>query len=160
MYRSIRMVAALVVLAVVAAFLMLVPMRQDFEQPEVRDLRFNRSRAVLSAAGVGILGGLVGQGGSFILIPLMTLFVGVPTRIAIGSNLAIVLLSTLAAFLGKGFTGQIEWLLALPVVLTVLPAAHFGGRVSQRIPVAQLRIALAILIAAVAVRIWVSVLFA
>ena len=99
----------------------------------------------------------MGQGGSFILIPLMTAFVRVPTRIAIGSNLAIVLLATTAAFIGKAVTGQVEWLLAAPLVLTVVPAAHLGGRVSRRVPVARLRRVLAILIAAAAVRIWMSV---
>ena len=146
-------------LAAVAALLMLVPMRRDGERPQGFDLVFSRSRAVASAAGVGLLGGLVGQGGSFILIPLMTSFVRVPTRLAIGSNLAIVLLSTTAAFIGKAVTGQIEWLLAVPLVLTVVPAAHFGSRVSHRVPVLQLRRVLAVLISLAAVRIWTSVLF-
>jgi uncharacterized membrane protein YfcA len=146
-------------LAAVAAILMLVPMRQDQEQPDARDLSFDRSRSIASATGVGLLGGLVGQGGSFILIPLMTSFVRVQTRIAIGSNLAIVLLSTAAAFLGKALTGQIEWLLTVPLVLTVVPATHLGGRVSPRVPVVRLRRALAVLIAVAAIRIWVSVLF-
>ncbi|MGB5659783.1 MAG: sulfite exporter TauE/SafE family protein [Thermoanaerobaculia bacterium] len=145
-------------LAAAAAILMLVPVRQDSDRPHVRELDFSRSRAVASAAGVGLLGGLVGQGGSFILIPLMTSFVRVPTRIAIGSNLAIVLLSTTAAFIGKAITGQIEWLLAVPLMITVVPAAHLGGRVSHRVPVIQLRRVLAILISAAAVRIWISVL--
>lgn len=146
-------------LASAAVILMLVPMRQDSERPDVRDLRFSRSRAVASATGVGLLGGLVGQGGSFILIPLMTSFVRVPTRIAIGSNLAIVLLSTTAAFIGKAVTGQIEWLLAVPLVLTVVPATYLGGRVSHRVPVVRLRRVLAVLIAGAAARIWISVLF-
>lgn len=146
-------------LALVAALLMLVPVRYDLEQPEVGTLKFGRWRAILGAGGIGLLGGLVGQGGSFMLIPLMTSFVRIPTRIALGSNLAIVLLSTLAAFIGKAVTGQIEWLLTMPIVLTVLPAAHFGSRVSRRVPIIRLRRALAILIAVAAVRIWVSVLF-
>lgn len=146
-------------LAATAAMLTLVPMRRDNERPQGTDLEFSRSRAVTSAAGVGLLGGLVGQGGSFILIPLMTSFVRVPTRIAIGSNLAIVLLSTTAAFIGKAVTGQIEWLLAVPLVLTVVPAAHLGGRISHRVPVVQLRRVLALLISAAAIRIWISVLF-
>jgi uncharacterized membrane protein YfcA len=146
-------------LALSAALLMFQPTNDDSERPDVDSLEFSRSRAVVTASGVGLLGGLVGQGGSFILIPLMTSFVHVPTRIAIGSNLAIVLLSTSAGFLGKAFTGQIEWLLALPLVLTVPAAAHLGSRISRKVPVVALRRALAVLIGIAAARIWLSVAF-
>ena len=146
-------------LAFSAAFLMLVPVKGDCDNPDVACLTFHRWRAVTAASGVGILGGMVGQGGSFILIPLMTSFVQIPTRIAIGSNLAIVLLSSTAGFIGKAPTGQIEWLMAVPIALTVVPAARVGSVVSRRVPVLGLRRALAILIAFAAIRIWVSVLF-
>ncbi len=144
-------------LALAAAVLMLIPIRKDLSEPDLDRLSFSSWRAVLSAAGVGLLGGLVGQGGSFILIPLMISFVRIPTRIAIGSNLAIVLLSSVAAFVGKAVTGQIEWLQALPLVLTAAPAAYLGSRVSPRVPVAGLRWTLAILVACAALRIWLSV---
>jgi uncharacterized membrane protein YfcA len=143
-------------LALIAAILMLIPKKQDSEQPDIEELIFSRWRAITAAGGVGLLGGMVGQGGSFILIPLMTTFVHIPTRIAIGSNLAIVLLSSLAAFIGKAATGQIEWLLSLPIVLAVSPAAIIGSHVSRKTPVAGLRYILAILITAAAIRIWLS----
>ena len=126
-------------LAFVAAFLMMVPVAKDCDRPDVADLKFNHFKAMTAASGVGLLGGLVGQGGSFILIPLMTCYVQIPTRIAIGSNLAIVFLSSIACFLGKAFTGQIEWLLVIPIAVTVVPAACLGGVVSQKVAVASLR---------------------
>ena len=89
----------------------------------------------------------------------MTSFVQIPTRIAIGSNLAIVLLSSMAGFIGKAATGQIEWPMAVPIVLTVVPAARAGSLDSRRVPVLGLKRALAVLIAIAAMRIWVSVLF-
>ncbi len=145
-------------LALSASFLMLIPVKGENENPDVECLKFHRWRAVTAASGVGLLGGLVGQGGSFILIPLMTSFVQIPTRIAIGSNLAIVLLSTLAGFIGKAVTGQIEWLLTVPIILAVIPATTIGSHVSRRVPVARLRWILAILIAIAAIRMWGSVL--
>ena len=146
-------------LALSASFLMLIPVKGDIDSPDAESLTFRRWRAVTAASGVGLLGGLVGQGGSFILIPLMTAFVQIPTRIAIGSNLAIVLLSSIAGFIGKATTGQINWLMTLPIVLTVIPAAHLGSLTSRKTPVSILRRVLAVLIAAASIRIWASVLF-
>jgi uncharacterized protein len=146
-------------LAFAAALLMSVPVTEDSETPDAATVKFSRLRAVTTASGVGLLGGLVGQGGSFILIPLMTSYVHIPTRIAIGSNLAIVLLSSIASFIGKAATGQIEWLLTIPIILTVVPAATFGGTVSRRVSVHYLRRLLAVLIALAAVRMWISLIF-
>lgn len=143
-------------LALTAAIVILRPVREEDEAPDIDQLDFCRIRAVLTATGVGLVGGLVGQGGSFILIPLMISFVHIPTRIAIGSNMAIVALSSLAGFLGKAFTGQIEWLLTVPVIIGVIPAAILGSFASRKVPAKGLRQLLAVLIAAAAVRIFLS----
>jgi uncharacterized membrane protein YfcA len=144
-------------LALVAAVLALIPRKEDPEQPDVKRLTFSRTRAVSSALTVGIFGGMVGQGGSFLLIPLMTSFVQIPTRIAIGSNLAIVLMSSIAGFFGKAFTGQVKWLLTIPLIITVVPAARLGSLISRKVPVQVLRKILAIIIILAAIRIGISV---
>ncbi len=154
------LLALFALLALVAAGLICLPTPKDSEAPDIALFRFSRPRAVSVAGAVGLFGGLVGQGGSFILIPLMTSFMQVPTRIAIGSNLGIVFLASLAGFLGKALTGQIAWTLALPIVLTVIPAAQLGGALSRRVPIAGLRLLLALCIAIAAVRIGFSALAA
>ncbi len=145
-------------LAFVAAALMFIRLQGDGEAPDINTLEFSRLRAVITAGGVGLLGGLVGQGGSFILIPLMTSYMHIPTRIAVGSNLAIVLLSTSAAFLGKAATNQIDWLLTIPIILTVIPATALGSHVSRHMPVIVLRRILAACIAIAALRVTISVI--
>ncbi len=146
-------------LAFAAAFLMIKPVKNDLERPNAANLHFKWKRAVGVSTGVGLLGGMVGQGGSFILIPLMSSYVKIPTRIAIGSNLAIVMLSSLAAFVSKAITGQIQWLMTLPLIITVIPFAALGGYVSSKISVLLLRRFLASLIAFAAFWIWLSLLW-
>ncbi|HJN50771.1 MAG: sulfite exporter TauE/SafE family protein [Pseudomonadales bacterium] len=146
-------------LALIAATMLLLPEAGEEQNPSLDLLSFSLSKAIVVALTVGLLGGLVGQGGSFILVPLMIYFVRIPTRIAIGSNLVIVLLSSSAGFIGKAVTGQIEWLLTIPIVLTVIPAARLGSYVSSRTPVVSLRRMLAVLIAAAAGKMWWSLLF-
>ena len=146
-------------LALAASILIMVPVRGDSENPDVNTLEFRKTRAVMTSAGVGLLGGMVGQGGSFILIPLMTSFVQIPTRIAIGSNLAIITLASSAGFLGKAVSGQIEWWFTIPVLVSTIPATFFGSLISKRVSFIYLKRILAVIIAFAAVRIWISILW-
>ena len=99
--------------------------------------------AVLIALGVGFLGGMVGQGGSFLLVPLMLHVLRVPTRVAIGSNLALVLLSSAAGLAGKLATAQVPLLAAGMLALGTVPGAQAGSALSHRMPTRGLRAALA-----------------
>jgi len=40
-----------------------------------------------------------------------------------------------AGFIGKAITGQIDWLMTIPIVLTVIPSAHLGSLISRQTPV-------------------------
>lgn len=115
---------------------------------------FSVPRAVLIALVIGLLGGMVGQGGSFILIPLMLCLLSLPTRVVIGSNLALVFFSSLAGFAGKLATGQIPLVPAWLVAAGAIPGAQWGGALSHRTPPGWLRFALAVVIALAAL--WIG----
>ncbi len=140
-------------LALVAAALMVIPMsdRVGIEREQPRE--FHLPLALLISSVVGLLGGMVGQGGSFLLIPLMLHVLKLPTRLVIGSNLGIVFLSSLAGFSGKLATGQVPLLLAAVLVAGALPGAQLGSVLSQRSSPTFLRIALAVVIGLAALRI-------
>jgi len=129
-------------LAAAAAGLMLLPRaKEDDVVPE--KIAFDRPKAVGIASGVGLLGGLVGQGGSFILIPLMLHVLKLPTRVVIGTSLILVLLSSLAGFVGKFATGQVPVVLAVCLVLGAVPGALIGSSVGLKTRPDRLRLLLA-----------------
>jgi uncharacterized membrane protein YfcA len=101
---------------------------------------------------VGVISGIVGAGGAFILLPLLVVWLKVPVRLAVGTSLGIVLLSALSGFAGKALTEQIPWALSGAVVVGSLAGGWAGSRLSRRIPVAHLRRLLAGLIGLIALR--------
>jgi hypothetical protein len=112
----------------------------------------------LLAALIGLLAGAVGAGGAFLLIPLMLYVLRVPPRLAVGSSLAIALAGAAAGLAGKLVTGQIPGWPALALVAGALPAAQLGAAVSGHLQTRALRIVLGVVIAAVAVGMWVEIL--
>lgn len=139
-------------LAVVAAALMTIPRKDGEEGVNGSAVRFNRGLAVAVAGAVGCLGGMVGQGGAFILVPLMLYVLRLPTRVALGSSLGIVFFSALAGFIGKLGTGQINLFWAALLVGGAIPGAQLGAHFSARVSASRLRHLLAIVIAAAAVK--------
>jgi uncharacterized membrane protein YfcA len=143
----------LAALAVAAGTLMWLPRAEGVEAPAL-----NVPLAVALALGVGLLGGMVGQGGSFLLVPLMIYVLRVPTRIAIGSNLALVLLSSAAGLAGKLFTAQVPLMPAGMLALGTVPGAQAGSALSHRIPARRLRIALGVVVGLSAVALAIDAL--
>jgi len=103
---------------------------------------------------VGVLVGMVGAGGGFLLVPIMIFLLRVPVRIAVGSTLAIVAASGVTGSLGKAVTGQIDWMVALALVVGALPGAYVGARSSRLVPARSLARMLGLLIAGIAAKMW------
>lgn len=119
---------------------------------------WNAVTGFLLALGVGLLAGAVGAGGAFLLIPLMLSVLRIPPRIAVGSSLAIALAGATTGLAGKFLSGQVPGWPALALVAGALPAAQLGAAASTRLKSGQLRIILALLIAAVAIKMWLEIL--
>ncbi|MDA8228729.1 MAG: sulfite exporter TauE/SafE family protein [Desulfitobacterium hafniense] len=147
-------------LATFAAIAMLLQKEKDSFLDESQDstqLVFNKTIGIISSAVVGLLVGIVGAGGGFILIPLMTTLLQIPMKIAIGSSLGIVLMSSLTGFAGKLFTGQIPIVESVFLVLGSLPGAYLGSIISNKLSPTVLKRLLLLLIIVIAIRTWYQV---
>ncbi|HZG16405.1 MAG TPA: sulfite exporter TauE/SafE family protein [Candidatus Bathyarchaeia archaeon] len=144
------------VLAVVAVFLMLLKNKGNEEA--VTEITYNRMIAIPAAFAVGLVSGIVGAGGAFILIPIMMTVLKIPTRVTIASSLGIVFISAIGGVFGKLTAGHIPF---MPTVFTVLGSilgAPMGSVVSARINVKWLRYGLIALISLTAMKIWTDIL--
>lgn len=144
------------ILAIIAVILMLVKNRGT--EAAAGEVTFNRFIAVGAAFAVGIVSGIVGAGGAFILIPIMLTVLKIPTRVTIASSLAIVFISAIGGVIGKLSGGQIPLLPVLYTVIGSVLGAPVGSMVSAKSDVKYLRYGLIVLISVTAIKIWSDIL--
>jgi uncharacterized membrane protein YfcA len=113
-----------------------------------------RPLSLAIGSAVGLISGMVGVGGGFILMPLMIYFLGMPTKAAVGTSLGIVLLGSVAGAAGKVLAGHVDWALALALVLGAAPAAQLGAILGRKAPEALVRALLALAILASCAQAW------
>ncbi|MUG46502.1 sulfite exporter TauE/SafE family protein [Paenibacillus woosongensis] len=146
------------VLAIIAVILMLIPSKGKEGEAAGQPIVFNRAFAVIISFLVGIVSGIVGAGGAFILIPVMLTVMKIPTRITIASSLAIVFISAIGGVAGKLTTAAIPWEATLFTVIGSLLGAPLGSWLSAKMNVKYLRYGLIVLIALTAIKVWMSIL--
>jgi len=127
--------------------------------PVGAEVDFDRKAAVVYPAAIGILSGLVGAGGAFLLMPVLVGVIRIPFRLSIGTSLAITGVSALTGFLGKLVTSQVPLWPTVAVVAGGVGGALVGARLSRHVPTQVLRASLGVLIALVTLRVWADVLF-
>lgn len=138
--------------AFAAGGMMLVPCAGADREAELSEVRFSRLLAVGAALAIGALGGLIGQSGAFILSPLMIYVLGVPTRVTIGTTLAVVLCAAIAGTAGKAVAGQLGLASGAALCAGAAIGTALGARLNSRIPARSLRLALGVVILVTAVR--------
>ncbi len=153
------LLAMFAALAFVAAALMLFPKAGADVDTNPEAVTYSVPLAIGIPFVLGGFLGMVGQGGAFILIPFMLCILRVPTRLALGSSLGILLFSTTAGLIGKLVTGQVMLVLASAVLSGSVLGGAAGGLCSGRIPARFLRYALASIIGGTALRICYQLLF-
>ena len=96
-------------------------------------------KITLLGVTVGVISGLVGAGGGFLLVPALALLAGLPMPIAVGTSLVIIAMQSFAGFAGHLATEHIDWRLAGMVTAAAVVGALIGGRLIAFIDPATLR---------------------
>ncbi|MDM5223395.1 sulfite exporter TauE/SafE family protein [Peribacillus sp. NJ11] len=146
------------VLALIAAVMMFIP-KKGIDDIPLDQVTFNKWLASILALIVGLGAGIVGAGGSFLLVPIMLIVLRIPTRVTIASSLAITFISSIGATVGKISTGQVDYYPALIMVVASLIASPLGAMAGKKMNVKVLQVILALLILATAVKTWIGIMF-
>jgi len=97
--------------------------------------RRSRSGLVVAIAfGVGILTGLLANGGGFLLVPAFVVVLGLSTGMASGTSMVAVGALAVPTLLVHWQLGHIDWPVALVFGLGVLPGSVAGAQVAQHVP--------------------------
>ncbi|MDT8323653.1 MAG: sulfite exporter TauE/SafE family protein [Bacteroidota bacterium] len=73
------------------------------------EISYNYPMIVLEGIVVGVLTGLVGAGGGFLIIPALVLLARLPMKLAVGTSLLIIAAKSLIGFTGDMMTTSIDW---------------------------------------------------
>ena len=107
---------------------------------------------VAAGLAVGILAAFLGVGGGFIMLPTMIYIIGIPTRVAVGTDLFQIVLTSSNVTLQQAITNHtVDVLLAITLFLGSTVGAQFGVLASRRLKGEQIRIFLAAIVIVVMV---------
>lgn len=96
-------------------------------------------KVILEGLAVGLITGLVGAGGGFLVVPALALLGGLSMPVAVGTSLVVIAMKSFAGLGGYLTTVSLDWALIGGVTLAAVLGSFIGVRLSGRIPEAALR---------------------
>ncbi len=91
-------------------------------------------KAIATGAVVGFLTGLLGVGGGFLIVPALTLVLGLPMALTVGTSLVIIAINSAAGFAAHLGDLQIDWAVTAAFAVTAMAASVSAGRIGLSIP--------------------------
>ncbi|GGK66725.1 sulfite exporter TauE/SafE family protein [Ornithinimicrobium pekingense] len=108
-------------------------------------------KVVLEGLVVGLVTGLVGAGGGFLVVPALVLLGGLPMSVAVGTSLLVIAMKSFAGLAGYLTSVQLDWPLVLGVTAAAVAGSFVGARLAGVVPEQALRKGFGIFVLAMAV---------
>lgn len=114
-----------------------------------RDLPVARAAGI--GASVGVLSGLVGAGGGFLVVPALALVGGLSMGDAVGTSLLVIAMQSLAGFARHAAHTPLDWTLLGVVTVAAILGSLAGARFASKLSPATMRRAFAWLVLGMAI---------
>lgn len=100
---------------------------------EEGEVKFNIPLIAVEGSVVGIITGIVGAGGGFLIIPALVLLAKLPMKLAVGTSLLIIAAKSLIGFLGDLGNQTIDWNMLLIFSGLSVVGIFIGSALSKKI---------------------------
>lgn len=87
----------------------------------------------------GLMGGYVGVGGGFIMVPLFMTLLKMPMKVTSGTSLVAVFILAIPGVITQAVLGNIAWVTGILVAVGSMPGAIIGARLMDHVPERTLR---------------------
>lgn len=137
--KSILMLLLFAVLMIAASYSMIKKDKTNKTVSEPQKQQFNYPLILIEGAVVGVITGLVGAGGGFLIIPALVVLSKLPMKEAVGTSLVIIAAKSLIGFFGEGGETVIDWLFLMKISAFAIAGIFIGSALSKRIDGAKLK---------------------
>lgn len=135
--RDILIMVLFAVLMIAASYTM-IKGRKDAGLSETKQT-FNYPMILIEGIVVGLLTGLVGAGGGFLIIPALVVLSKLPMKMAVGTSLVIISSKSLIGFLGDVQNQAIDWQFLLFFTSISVAGIFIGSWLSTKIDGGKLK---------------------
>jgi uncharacterized membrane protein YfcA len=117
---------------ILASYSMIKKDKKNVEE-KLGEQKFNYPLILIEGAVVGVITGLVGAGGGFLIIPALVILSKLPMKEAVGTSLVIIAAKSLIGFFGEGGESTIDWQFLSIVSAFAIVGIFVGTALSKKI---------------------------
>lgn len=130
--KSILLMLLFAVLMIFASYSMIKKDKTSTEETPQKQ-QFNYPLILIEGTVVGMLTGLVGAGGGFLIIPALVVLSKLPMKEAVGTSLVIIAAKSLIGFFGESGDTVMDWIFLSKVVAFAVAGIFIGMALSKKI---------------------------
>jgi uncharacterized membrane protein YfcA len=130
--KSILLMVLFALLMIAASYSMIKRPKKPIDECNTNQ-KFNYPLILLEGSIVGILTGLVGAGGGFLIIPALVVLSKLPMKQAVGTSLVIIAAKSLIGFFGEGSFTAIDWKFLLAISTFAIVGIIIGAQLAKKI---------------------------
>lgn len=130
--KGILLLLLLSVLMIAASYSMIKKSKKPLNN-DITEQKFNYPLILAEGLVVGVLTGLVGAGGGFLIIPALVVLSKLPMKEAVGTSLVIISAKSLIGFLGESGETIMDWTFLMKVTAFAIVGIFIGSALSKKI---------------------------